>query len=77
MLAGRALDVEKLEISAMTFGIAQAAVVESFNRLTRAKITTDSTYDLTDIGEADHRPILRVAFWRTHSHIVASMVRDH
>jgi alkylation response protein AidB-like acyl-CoA dehydrogenase len=30
MLAGRALDVEKLEISAMTFGIAQAAVEEAW-----------------------------------------------
>ncbi len=31
MLAGRALDVEKLEISAMTFGIAQAAVEEAWD----------------------------------------------
>jgi len=30
MLAGRALDVEKLEISAVTFGIAQAAVEEAW-----------------------------------------------
>lgn len=31
MLAGRALDVEKLEISAMTFGVAQAAVEEAWD----------------------------------------------
>ena len=31
MLAGRALDVEKLEITAVTFGIAQAAVEEAWN----------------------------------------------
>jgi alkylation response protein AidB-like acyl-CoA dehydrogenase len=30
MLAGRALDVEKIEISAVTFGIAQAAVEEAW-----------------------------------------------
>src|SRR5262245_33295438 len=30
MLAGRALDVEKLEITAVTFGIAQAAVEEAW-----------------------------------------------
>jgi len=30
MLAGRALDVEKLEIAAVTFGIAQAAVAEAW-----------------------------------------------
>jgi alkylation response protein AidB-like acyl-CoA dehydrogenase len=30
MLAGRALDVEKLEISAVTFGVAQAAVEEAW-----------------------------------------------
>ena len=31
MLAGRALDVEKLEITAVTFGIAQAAVEEAWS----------------------------------------------
>jgi alkylation response protein AidB-like acyl-CoA dehydrogenase len=31
MLAGRALDVEKIEISAVAFGIAQAAVEEAWN----------------------------------------------
>ena len=48
MLAGRALDVEKLEISAMTFGIAQAAVEKAWNcnSLIRVRIGIGLCYSI-------------------------------
>jgi hypothetical protein len=48
MLAGRALDVEKLEISAMTFEIAQAAVEKAWNcnSLIRVRIGIGLCYSI-------------------------------